>query len=62
MSRERPDPAVPTNKPITKNHIICLEDGAKLKMLKRYLSVLDEPIPDNLKRLVEMLRQNGKTR
>ena len=33
----RPDPAVPISKSITKNHIICLEDGAKLKMLKRYL-------------------------
>ena len=34
---DRPDPAVPINKSVTKNHIICLEDGAKLKMLKRYL-------------------------
>ena len=33
----RPDPAVPISKSITKNHIICLEDGQKLKMLKRYL-------------------------
>lgn len=33
----RPDPAVPISKSITKNHIICLEDGKKLKMLKRYL-------------------------
>ena len=34
---ERPEPAVPINKSVTRNHIICLEDGAKLKMLKRYL-------------------------
>lgn len=34
---ERPEPAVPIKKSITPNHIICLEDGAKLKMLKRYL-------------------------
>lgn len=33
----RPDPAVPISKSITQNHIICLEDGKKLKMLKRYL-------------------------
>lgn len=33
----RPDPAVPISKSITDEHIICLEDGAKLKMLKRYL-------------------------
>ena len=33
----RPDPAVPIKKSVTDHHIICLEDGAKLKMLKRYL-------------------------
>ena len=33
----RPDPAVPNSKSITPDHIICLEDGRKLKMLKRYL-------------------------
>lgn len=32
-----PEPAVPVKKSVTENHIICLEDGAKLKMLKRYL-------------------------
>jgi predicted transcriptional regulator len=30
-------PAVPINKSITPDHLICLEDGKKLKMLKRYL-------------------------
>lgn len=34
---ERPEPAVPIKKSVTDLHIICLEDGAKLKMLKRYL-------------------------
>ncbi len=33
----RPEPAVPINRSIKHDHIICLEDGAKLKMLKRYL-------------------------
>ncbi len=33
----RPEPAVPINKSVTPDHIICLEDGRKLKMLKRYL-------------------------
>ncbi|GAB5458279.1 MAG: MucR family transcriptional regulator [Henriciella sp.] len=33
----RPDPAVPIAKSITPDHIICLEDGRELKMLKRYL-------------------------
>ncbi len=31
------DPAVPVSKSVTQDHIICLEDGRKLKMLKRYL-------------------------
>lgn len=33
----RPEPAVPIKKSVSDHHIICLEDGAKLKMLKRYL-------------------------
>lgn len=33
----RPEPAVPIKKSVTDHYIICLEDGAKLKMLKRYL-------------------------
>ena len=34
---ERPEPAVPVKKSITPDYIICLEDGKKLKMLKRHL-------------------------
>jgi predicted transcriptional regulator len=30
-------PAVPVKKSITADYIICLEDGKKLKMLKRYI-------------------------
>lgn len=30
-------PAVPIKKSVTDEYVICLEDGAKLKMLKRYL-------------------------
>jgi predicted transcriptional regulator len=30
-------PAVPVKKSITAGYIVCLEDGKKLKMLKRYL-------------------------
>ena len=30
-------PAVPVKKSVTADYIICLEDGKKLKMLKRYL-------------------------
>ena len=37
QTTERPKPAVPVSRSITEDHIICLEDGKKLKMLKRYL-------------------------
>jgi predicted transcriptional regulator len=33
----RPDPAVSVKKSITPEYIVCLEDGKKLKMLKRHL-------------------------
>ena len=42
----RPDPAVPISKSVTNEHIICLEDGRKLKMLKRYLRSRYELTPD----------------
>jgi predicted transcriptional regulator len=34
---EKPKPAVPVNKSVNDEYIVCLEDGRKLKMLKRYL-------------------------
>ncbi|MFC6198816.1 MucR family transcriptional regulator [Ponticaulis profundi] len=37
QTSERPKPAVPVSRSITDDHIVCLEDGKKLKMLKRYL-------------------------
>lgn len=33
----RPTPAVPINRSVLEEHIICLEDGKRLKMLKRHL-------------------------
>ncbi|MEL6665194.1 MAG: MucR family transcriptional regulator [Pseudomonadota bacterium] len=32
-----PEPAVPIKKSVTRHYLVCLEDGQKLKMLKRYL-------------------------
>lgn len=32
-----PKPAVPIKKSIQEDHLVCLEDGKKLKMLKRHL-------------------------
>jgi predicted transcriptional regulator len=34
---EKPQPAVPVKKSITPDYLVCLEDGKKLKMLKRHL-------------------------
>ncbi|HEX6957023.1 MAG TPA: MucR family transcriptional regulator [Ferrovibrio sp.] len=34
---ERPAPAVSVKKSVTPDYIVCLEDGKKLKMLKRHL-------------------------
>jgi predicted transcriptional regulator len=34
---ERPEPAVPIRKSVHDDYIVCLEDGRKLKMLKRHL-------------------------
>lgn len=39
-------PAVPIKRSITSDHIICLEDGKKLKMLKRYLRTTHGMNPD----------------
>jgi len=43
----RPDPAVPIKKSITPNYMICLEDGKKLKMLKRHLKTQYDMSPED---------------
>ncbi|HEX8902709.1 MucR family transcriptional regulator [Vitreimonas sp.] len=50
VSAERPKPAVPINKSIQHDHIVCLEDGKKLKMLKRYLRSTYNLSPDDYRR------------
>jgi predicted transcriptional regulator len=42
----RPDPAVPVRKSVTPEYIVCLEDGKKLKMLKRHLKTSYNLTPD----------------
>jgi len=44
---DRPTPAVPIKKSITPDFIICLEDGKKLKMLKRHLKTAYDMSPDD---------------
>jgi predicted transcriptional regulator len=43
---ERPQPAVPVNKSVFRDHIVCLEDGRKLKMLKRHLRTAYNMTPE----------------
>lgn len=43
---EAPKPAVPVKKSVTADYIICLEDGKKLKMLKRHLRTNYNMTPD----------------
>ena len=43
-------PAVPVSKSVTDEHIVCLEDGKKLKMLKRYLRSQYDMSPDEYRR------------
>ena len=39
-------PAVPIRKSVTDDHLICLEDGRKLKMLKRHLMTAYDMTPE----------------
>jgi predicted transcriptional regulator len=43
---ERPQPAVPVKKSVFDDHIVCLEDGKKLKMLKRHLKTAYNMTPE----------------
>ena len=43
---ERPEPAVPIKKSVTPDYVICLEDGKKLKMLKRHLRTACDMTPE----------------
>jgi len=42
----RPDPAVPVRRSVAPEYIVCLEDGKKLKMLKRHLKTAYNMTPD----------------
>ena len=47
---EKLKPAVPVSKSVTNDYIVCLEDGRKLKMLKRYLRSRYDMSPDEYRR------------
>ncbi len=40
------EPAVPVKKSVFPDHIVCLEDGKKLKMLKRHLATSYQMTPE----------------
>lgn len=44
--QEKPSPAVPVKKSVFPDYLICLEDGKKLKMLKRHLKTSYDMSPD----------------
>ena len=44
---ERPQPAVPIKKSVHADYIVCLEDGKKLKMLKRHLKTAYNMTPES---------------
>ncbi len=46
MKAEAPRPAVPVKRSVTPDYIVCLEDGKKLKMLKRHLRTTYNMTPD----------------
>jgi len=46
QSAERPEPAVPIKKSVYPDYIVCLEDGKKLKMLKRHLMTAYNMTPE----------------
>jgi predicted transcriptional regulator len=43
---EKPQPAVPIKKSISSDYLVCLEDGKKLKMLKRHLKTAYDMTPE----------------
>jgi predicted transcriptional regulator len=50
LPEERPKPAVPIGRSVQHDFIVCLEDGKKLKMLKRYLRSRFDMSPDEYRR------------
>src|SRR5699024_4113306 len=47
---EKQKPAVPVRQSVKQDYIVCLEDGKKLKMLKRYLMTSYGMTPDEYRK------------
>jgi predicted transcriptional regulator len=50
LVRDRQKPAVPVSRSIQRDYIVCLEDGAQLKMLKRDLRSRFDLSPEDYRR------------
>ncbi len=50
VASSTPEPAVPIKRSIRPDYVICLEDGKKLKMLKRHLRTAYNMTPDEYRR------------
>lgn len=46
QAQDRPQPAVAIKKSVQPDYIVCLEDGKKLKMLKRHLKTSYDMTPE----------------
>jgi len=46
VAEDKPEPAVPVRRSVFPDYIVCLEDGKKLKMLKRHLQTSYGLTPD----------------
>ncbi len=46
MLQDRTDPVVPIEESVQPDYIVCLEDGRRLKMLKRHLKTAYNMTPD----------------
>jgi len=50
LTVEKQKPAVPVSRSLQHDHIVCLEDGQKLTMLKRYLRSRYDMSPEDYRR------------
>jgi predicted transcriptional regulator len=48
--QEKPTPAVSIKKSVTPEYLICLEDGRRLKMLKRHIKTRYDMTPDEYRK------------
>ncbi len=46
----KPKPAVPIKQSVKPDYIVCLEDGKKLKMMKRHLNTAYNMTPDDYRK------------